>query len=83
MEGRFRQLEHLLENADHRRLDSRTPAATKVDDEDDAKRDLLGNMEEQIDVPTWSARLSPLVRLNGAEGGDDHHETVDQRWRSR
>ena len=70
MEGRIRQLEHLLENAE---IVDRACIYTVVyegDTDDDAERYLIGNMEEQVDGADVISPSSPLGRaLNGAEAG--------------
>ncbi len=70
MEGRIRQLEHLLENAE---IVDRASVYTVVyegDDEDDAERYLIGNMEEQIDGADVISPSSPLGQvLDGADVG--------------
>ncbi|HSL74051.1 MAG TPA: transcription elongation factor GreA [Ilumatobacteraceae bacterium] len=70
MEGRIRQLEHLLENAE---IVEGSPIYTVVydgDSEDDAERYLIGNMEEQVEGADVISPLSPLGRaLEGAEAG--------------
>ena len=61
MEGRIRQLEHLLENAE---------VASDVDSEDMAERYMIGNMEEQVDGADVISATSPLgAALDGAEAG--------------
>ena len=70
MEGRIRQLEHLLENAE---IVDGSMVYTVVydgDDEDDAERYLIGNMEEQVDGADVISPSSPLGHaLDGAEAG--------------
>ena len=69
MEGRIRQLEHLLENAE---IIEGSMVYTVVyeGDDDDAERYLIGNMEEQIDGADVISPSSPLGRaLDGAEAG--------------
>lgn len=70
MEGRIRQLEHLLENA---QIVDGSIVYTVVydgDSEDDAERYLIGNMEEQIDGADVISPVSPLGKaLDGAEVG--------------
>lgn len=71
MEGRIRQLEHLLEN-------SEIVAASQVytivydgDSDDMAERYLIGNMEESIDDADVISSTSPLgASLDGAKEGD-------------
>jgi transcription elongation factor GreA len=71
MEGRIRQLEHLLEN-------SEIVAASQVytilydgDSDDMAERYLIGNMEESIDDADVISSTSPLgAALDGANEGD-------------
>ncbi len=70
MEGRIRQLEHLLENAE---IVDRISVYTVLydgDPEDMAERYVIGNMEEQIDGADVISATSPLGRaLDGAEAG--------------
>ncbi len=70
MEGRIRQLEHLLENAE---IVDGSMVYTVVydgDDEDDAERYVIGNMEEQVDGADVISASSPLGgALEGAEAG--------------
>lgn len=71
MEGRIRQLEHLLENAE-------IVAASKIytilydgDSDDMAERYLIGNMEEQAEGADVISPTSPLgAALDGAAKGD-------------
>ena len=70
MEGRIRQLEHLLENAEIVEGSSIYTVVYDGDSEDDAERYLIGNMEEQIEGADVISPLSPLGRaLEGAEAG--------------
>jgi transcription elongation factor GreA len=70
MEGRIRQLEHLLENAE---IVDDSLVYTVVydgDSDDDAERYLIGNMEERIDGADVISPSSPLGQaLQGAEAG--------------
>ncbi len=70
MEGRIRQLEHLLENAE---IVSESNVYTVVyegDDESDAERYVIGNMEEQIEGADVISASSPLGQaIDGAEPG--------------
>ncbi|WP_420450925.1 transcription elongation factor GreA [Ilumatobacter sp.] len=71
MEGRIRQLEHLLENAE---IVEAAPVYTIVyegDSEDMAERYLIGNMEEEVEGADVISSTSPLgAALEGASGGD-------------
>ena len=70
MEGRIRQLEHLLENAEIVEGSFIYTVVYEGDSEDDAERYLIGNMEEQIDGADVISRTSPLGKaLDGAEAG--------------
>jgi transcription elongation factor GreA len=70
MEGRIRQLEHLLENAE---ITDDAVVYTVVydgDDDDDAERYLIGNMEERVEGADVISPSSPLGRaLSGADVG--------------
>lgn len=70
MEGRIRQLEHLLENAEIIDGSMVYTVVYEGDDEDDAERYLIGNMEEQVDGADVISPSSPLGHaLDGAEAG--------------
>jgi transcription elongation factor GreA len=70
MEGRIRQLEHLLENAEIVDGSMVYTVVYEGDDEDDAERYLIGNMEEQVDGADVISPSSPLGQaLDGAEAG--------------
>ena len=70
MEGRIRQLEHLLENAEIVESSMIYTVVYEGDDEDDAERYLIGNMEEQVDGADVISPSSPLGQaLDGAEAG--------------
>ncbi len=70
MEGRIRQLEHLLENAEITDASIVYTVVYEGDDEDDAERYLLGNMEEQVEGADVISPSSPLgSALDGAEAG--------------
>lgn len=70
MEGRIRQLEHLLENAEIVDGAMVYTVVYEGDDEDDAERYLIGNMEELIDGADVISASSPLGQaLGGAEVG--------------
>ncbi len=70
MEGRIRQLEHLLENAEIVDGSMVYTVVYEGDDEDDAERYLIGNMEEQVDGADVISASSPLGQaLDGAEAG--------------
>ena len=71
MEGRIRQLEHLLENAEIVEDVKIYTVLYDGDDEDMAERFAIGNMEEQIDGADVISASSPLGEaLAGAEAGD-------------
>jgi transcription elongation factor GreA len=71
MEGRIRQLEHLLENAEIVEGSSIYTVVYEGDSEDDAERYLIGNMEEQVDGADVISPSSPLGQaLDGAGAGD-------------
>ena len=71
MEGRIRQLEHLLENAE---IVDGSPIYTIVydgDSDDMAERYLIGNMEEDAEGADVISPTSPLgAALQGANQGD-------------
>jgi len=70
MEGRIRQLEHLLENAEIVAGSFRYTFVYEGDSEADAERYLIGNMEEQVDSADVISASSPLGQaLDGAEAG--------------
>ena len=70
MEGRIRQLEHQLENAELVDGSMVYTVVNEGDDEDDAERYLIGNMEEQVDGADVISASSPLGQaLDGAEVG--------------
>jgi transcription elongation factor GreA len=70
MEGRIRQLEHLLENAQIVEGSKIYTVVYEGDSEDDAERYLIGNMEERVDGADVISRTSPLGKvLDGAEVG--------------
>lgn len=70
MEGRIRQLEHLLENAEIVDGSMVYTVVYEGDDEDDAERYLIGNMEEQVEGADVISPSSPLGHaLDGAEAG--------------
>ena len=70
MEGRIRQLEHLLENAEIVDGSMVYTVVYRGDDEDDAERYLIGNMEEQVEGADVISPSSPLGQaLDGAEAG--------------
>ena len=70
MEGRIRQLEHLLENAEIVEGSKVYTVVYDGDDEDDAERYLIGNMEEQVEGADVISASSPLgSALDGAEVG--------------
>ena len=70
MEGRIRQLEHLLENAEIVDGSSVYTVLYEGDSDDMAERYLIGNMEEQADGYDVISPSSPLGQaLEGAEEG--------------
>ena len=71
MEGRIRQLEHLLENAEIVEGSCIYTVVYEGDSDDDAERYLIGNMEEQVDGADVISPSSPLgSALEGASVGD-------------
>ncbi len=70
MEGRIRQLEFLLENAEITDDVSIYTVAYDGDTDDMAERYMIGNMEEQVDGADVISASSPLgMALDGAEKG--------------
>jgi len=70
MEGRIRQLEHLLENAEIVDGSSVYTVLYEGDSDDMAERYLIGNMEEEADGYDVISPSSPLGQaLEGAEEG--------------
>jgi transcription elongation factor GreA len=70
MEGRIRQLEHLLETAEIVEDRFVYTVVYEGDTEDDAERYLIGNMEEQVEGVDVISPSSPLgTALDGAEAG--------------
>jgi transcription elongation factor GreA len=70
MEGRIRQLEHLLENAEIVEASNMYTVVYEGDDESDAERYVIGNMEEQVEGADVISASSPLGRaLIDAEAG--------------
>ncbi len=70
MEGRIRQLEHLLENAEIVDESFIYTVLYEGDPEDMAERYIIGNMEEQVDGADVITASSPLGKaLDGAEAG--------------
>ena len=70
MEGRIRQLEHLLENAEIVDGSMVYTVVYEGDDEDDAERYLICSMEEQVAGADIIGPTSSLGRaLDGAEAG--------------
>lgn len=71
MEGRIRQLEHLVENAEII-ADSKVYTIVYDGDSDDmAERYLIGNMEEVAENADIISKTSPLgASLDGAQVGD-------------
>ncbi len=71
MEGRIRQLEHLIENAEIVDASSVYTIVYEGDSEDMAERYLIGNMEEDVDDADVISATSPLgAALDGAAVGD-------------
>jgi len=71
MEGRIRQLEHLLENAEIVEASKIYTILYEGDSEDMAERYLIGNMEEQAEGADVISPTSPLgAALDGASAGD-------------
>jgi len=71
MEGRIRQLEHLLENATIVAASSVYSIVYEGDSDDMAERYMIGNMEEVIDGADVISATSPLgAALDGAAEGD-------------
>lgn len=70
MEGRIRQLEHMLENAEIVDGSMIYTVVYEGDSESDAERYLIGNMEEQVEGADVISSSSPLGKvLDGAEAG--------------
>ncbi|WP_040494187.1 transcription elongation factor GreA [Ilumatobacter nonamiensis] len=70
MEGRIRQLEHLLENAEIVEASQVYTIVYEGDSDDMAERYLIGNMEEVVDGADVISSTSPLgAALDGAEEG--------------
>ena len=71
MEGRIRQLEHLLENAEITEASSVYTIVYEGDSDDMAERYLIGNMEEEAPDADVISPTSPLgAALDGAAAGD-------------
>ena len=71
MEGRIRQLEHLLENAEIVEASNIYTILYDGDSDDMAERYLIGNMEEQAEGADVISPTSPLgAALDGASAGD-------------
>ena len=71
MEGRIRQLEHLLENAEIIADQSVYTVLYEGDSPEMAERYVVGNLEEQIDGADVISASSPLGSvLHGASEGD-------------
>ena len=70
MEGRIRQLEHMLENAEIVEDQSVYTILYEGDTEDMAERYVVGNLEEQVDGADVISPSSPLgAALQGAAAG--------------
>lgn len=71
MEGRIRQLEHLLENAEIVDGVMIYTVVYEGDSDDDAERYMIGNMEEHVDGADVISPSSPLgTALDGASKGE-------------
>jgi len=71
MEGRIRQLEHMLENCEIVDDQYQYTVVYDGDSEDQAERYVIGNMEEQIDGADVISAQSPLgAALINASAGD-------------
>jgi len=71
MEGRIRQLEHLLENGEIVAASQVYTIVYEGDSDDMAERYLIGNMEESVDDADVISATSPLgAALDGASAGD-------------
>jgi transcription elongation factor GreA len=71
MEGRIRQLEHLLENAEIVDGVSIYTVVHDGDTDDMAERYIIGNMEERVESADVISPASPLGKaLDGASPGD-------------
>ena len=71
MEGRIRQLEHLLENSEIVEASQVFTILYEGDSEDMAERYLIGNMEEVAENADVISSTSPLgAALDGAAEGD-------------
>lgn len=72
MEGRIRQLEYLLENAEIIEDQKVYTIVYEGDSPDDAERYIVGNLEEQVDGVEIISPASPLgAALQGATEGQD------------
>ena len=72
MEGRTRQLEHMLENAEIVDDQYVYTIVYQGDSEDMAERYVVGNVEEQVDGADVISSSSPLgSALQGAVAGQD------------
>lgn len=72
MEGRIRQLEHMLENAEIVDDQHVYTIVFDGDPDDMAERYVVGHMEEQVDGAEVISASSPLgAALQGASAGDD------------
>ena len=71
MEGRIRQLEHMLENCEIVEDQFVFTIVYEGDSDDMAERFVLGNMEEQVEGADVISPASPLgAALAGASQGD-------------
>lgn len=72
MEGRIRQLEHMLDNAEIVEDQKVYTIVYEGDSEDDAERYVVGNLEEEVDGADVISPSSPLgSALQGAAAGQD------------
>lgn len=72
MEGRIRQLEHMLDNAEIVEDQKVYTIVYDGDSEDDAERYVVGNLEEEVDGADVISASSPLgAALQGAAAGQD------------
>lgn len=72
MEGRIRQLEHMLENSEIIEDQYAYTILYEGDSDDMAERYVIGNMEEQVDGADIISPASPLgAALQTASEGDD------------
>lgn len=71
MEGRIRQLEHILDNAEILDGQAVYTIVYDGDSDDDAERYVVGNLEEEVEGADVISASSPLgAALQGAEAGE-------------